>query len=119
MTNIDSILSKLTEIEELLRASRDEFLPLEVAAEYLGFSTSTMYKMTHENRIAYYKPGGKKLLFKRSELDRWVESHRIATADELDTKAANAIVLGSKNNPKHAAKSLGELRVAGTKGRGK
>lgn len=61
-----------------------EFLPLTVAAEYLKISRSTLYKHTSAGNITYYKPHGKLILFKKSDLDAWIQKGMIPSNDLLD-----------------------------------
>lgn len=57
------------------------------AAAYLGISLSSLYKMTMRKQIPHSKPGGKMCYFSRTELEAWLMSNRIATADELQDRA--------------------------------
>jgi excisionase family DNA binding protein len=64
------------------------YLTTKEAAEYIGTTVNYLYKLTsQQHRIPYYSPGGRKTLFKRSELDEWIERSRVATADEIEQKA--------------------------------
>lgn len=61
------------------------------AANYLGISKALLYKLTASHRIPFYKPMGvKKLFFRKSDLDEWVESGRIITDAELKQKGGHA-----------------------------
>ena len=42
------------------------------AAEYLGVSTSFLYKLTSGGRITFYKPSGKLIYFRVEDLDSWM-----------------------------------------------
>lgn len=57
------------------------------AARYLGVSKSCLYKMTMGRKIPYYKPTGKMCYFNRVELEEWLQSNRVATAQELEAQA--------------------------------
>ena len=59
------------------------------ASKYLGISKSHLYKLTMRREIPHYKPMGKCCYFNREELERWVQSNRIATADEISQQAQN------------------------------
>jgi excisionase family DNA binding protein len=61
----------------------DEFLTLKEAAAFLKRSPGTLYNLVHKKAIRHYKPGGKSLLFKRSELQEWVEGGAVATDEEI------------------------------------
>ena len=47
----------------------------DAAAGYLGWSVQRVYKHVHE--LPHYRPpGSSRLMFRRDELDRWLEGHR-------------------------------------------
>jgi excisionase family DNA binding protein len=70
-----------------------EALTVEEASEYTGLSSGTLYVLTHEKRIPYYKPLGKKIYFKRSELDGFMFRNK-RSADYEISAAAEAILNG-------------------------
>lgn len=57
------------------------------AARYLGVSKSYLYKLTHRKQIPHSKPLGKMCYFNRLELERWLQTNRVATSDELNERA--------------------------------
>lgn len=61
------------------------------AMKYLGVSKSTMYKMTMNREIPFYKPTGKRNYFKRNELDDWLLKHRVKPMDEIEHEATDYI----------------------------
>lgn len=78
---------KLEEIEALLRkqyALSKEILTLEEAADFLSLSKSAIYKLTSKKEISFYNPGGKKIFFKRTELENWVLSSKSSSIDEVN-----------------------------------
>lgn len=81
------IMQKFDELRSLAKP----FLTVEELASYLGVKTSYIYKMTHNREIPYYKPGGKMVYFDRKEIDEWVLSQRVATADEIRSEARRRI----------------------------
>ena len=62
-------------------------LTADEAARYMGISKSTLYKMTMRKQIPHSKPNGKVCYFNRLELEAWLMSNRVATADELQDRA--------------------------------
>lgn len=56
------------------------------AANYLSVTKGLLYKLTSTHRIPYYKPMGKRIFFKISELDEWVNAGRVPTDKELQEK---------------------------------
>lgn len=83
---------QLDKIEALLKkqnALSKEVLTLEEAAEYLQLSKSCLYKMTSNKEISHYVPGGKKIYFRRTELDNWVFSSKVTPSSEFDQEIEN------------------------------
>ena len=83
---------QLDKIEALLKkqnALSKEVLTLEEAAEYLQLSKSCLYKMTSNREISHYVPGGKKIYFRRTELDKWVFNSMVTPISEFDQQIEN------------------------------
>lgn len=78
-------------------------MSFEEAVEYTGFSKSYLYKLTSGRKIPHYKPTGRKLFFKRDELDTWLLSNPVKTDARLETEAATYI---ATNKQKIAFKHL-------------
>ncbi|WP_297092210.1 helix-turn-helix domain-containing protein [uncultured Draconibacterium sp.] len=51
-------------------------LNMDEAAEYTGLKKSYLYVLTSENRIPCYRPFGKKIFFKRQELEDFLTSDK-------------------------------------------
>ena len=49
----------------------DDFINAEEAAKFLHIAKQTLYTLTSKRKIPFYKKG-KKLLFKRQELEEWI-----------------------------------------------
>lgn len=64
-----------------------EVLTSDEAARYLGISKSYLYKLTMKQAIPHYKPMGKMCYFNRVELESWLQSNKVATADEISQQA--------------------------------
>jgi excisionase family DNA binding protein len=97
---MDFIQNELKEIKELLKKQtiqQKERLTLEEATEYLQLSKSCLYKMTSKREIPVYSPGGKKIYFKRTELDAWVFASRIAPTREFEDELGIYLSRTSKN----------------------
>jgi len=107
------ILDKLNSIENLLITAikndkgsvtilnTPEILNISEVAEYLSMAKSSVYKMTSERSIPHFKTG-KKLLFKRSELDEWIKQYKIKTRREIEIEADEYLIRkGSKRNSRN------------------
>lgn len=92
---MDEVLIRLEKIERLLESQNllvKEVLNFNDAAVYLELSASHLYKLTSTGYIPFYKPNGKKLYFKRAELDQWLLRNRSTSQDEIETAAANYLI---------------------------
>ena len=80
------------QFKELLEENallKKEILTFEEASKYVGLSKSNLYKRTSLNQIPFYKPGGKLIYFRRTDLDNYMLSNRQSTVDEVKEIAAN------------------------------
>jgi excisionase family DNA binding protein len=68
-------------------ADYDKYLTLAELCSYLGISRSLGYKLSHRCAIPKFKPTNGKLLFKKSEIDEWVDTGRIKSEEEVSIKA--------------------------------
>ncbi len=67
----------LIEIRELRNRNSKEVLNLTEACDFLRISKSQMYKLTSARRIPFYRPTGKLIYFKRSELIDWALTNKL------------------------------------------
>ena len=72
---IAELQERVNRLENLCYAAK-EVLNLEEAATFLGIAKSTLYKMTHENHLPYFKPSGKLIFFEKKALLDWVRGAR-------------------------------------------
>lgn len=81
----------LKELADLITANiirtTKEVLTSDEAAKYMGISKSYLYKLTMQQKVPHYKPTGKMCYFNRMELESWLQSNRVATANEISEQA--------------------------------
>lgn len=99
----EMIMERLEAIENLLHELRatnsvaykvqvdKQIMNISQLAEYLKCSKSSLYKDTATRKIPHFKRG-KRVYFKKTEIDEWVTQLRIKTADEIDLEATNYIL---------------------------
>ncbi len=92
----ETILKKLTTIENLLKGQAEKPLAFNEAAQYLDISKSYLYKLTSSNKIPHYKPQGKRLYFSKSELDTWLLRNPVKSTADIEQKADDYLVNGGK-----------------------
>lgn len=66
----------------------DEFFTPTEAAAFLKRSLGNIYNLVCAGKLKAYKPSGKNLLFKKSELIAWIERGAVSTNDEIAAMAA-------------------------------
>lgn len=71
---------------------KSELLTSAQAAEYLDLSMAKLYGLTSTRAIPFYKPTGGKLYFRRTELENWVWSHKVATIIDISMEANNYLL---------------------------
>ena len=76
----------------------EEILSLNEAAKFLCASKSFMYKMTSQKLIPHYIPGGKKIYFKKSDLEDWLLKNRIPPNSEFEADAESYLCQTSKKS---------------------
>ena len=84
---MEIIKEELLEIKKLIKQKHilvKEILTLEEAAIYLGQSKSSLYKLTSKKEIPHYIPGGKKIYFKKHEIDDWILKSKVYSVTELE-----------------------------------
>lgn len=104
-TNLmSSVLNELAEIKQMLAkvmkengkptisVSEKEFLTVEECAELIGAKKSYIYRLTHEKRLPYHKPGGNRILIRQDDVVAWMESNRIKSQQEIDSEVANHLI---------------------------
>lgn len=89
----DSILQKLNSLEQLFHQD-EKPLTFAEACEYLDVSKSHLYKMTSKNLITHFQPNGKKIYFKKSDLNEYLFRNKKTSGNELDQKAVDYVTQG-------------------------
>ncbi len=89
----ETILQKLSVIENLLKRKDDKPLTFKEACNYLGYAPSYLYKLTYKNIVPHYKPTGKIIFFSKNELDEWIfksSVERRVQSEELNEEDASS-----------------------------
>ena len=99
------LLEKINKIEKMLTGdyatdvSLKPMLTVIEAAEYMGLSMSSMYKLTHRQELPVYKPSGGKVYLKREDINAYMCSNKIMSNEEIEKEAVNYI---TKNPRKYS-----------------
>jgi len=68
---------------------KDYPLNAQQAAEFLSFKVSYVYNLVHYGKLPAYKPSGKKLLFKLSDLENFAFKNKVGGRQETAVKILN------------------------------
>lgn len=82
---------QLDRIEKNTLLAAKETLTIEDVAELTGLSKSHIYKLTASRGIPHYKPTGKMIYFDRKEVEGWMKRGKVATAKEIEGRAATYV----------------------------
>ena len=83
---VDGLKKELERVKNLVYSAK-EVLNLEEAAMFLGSSKSSLYKMTHNQVVPFYKPNNKMVYFEKSELLKWLRQNPVATQAQIAEEA--------------------------------
>lgn len=80
--------SKIDQLTAMLQCgvAEEGFLGLAECAKFIGYSERTVRQLTQKKEIPFFKKCGK-LLFRKSEVAKWVEEGRVKTEDDLEGEA--------------------------------
>jgi len=87
-------------------------LTFDQACDYAGISKSFMYKLTSSRRVPHYKPRGKAIYFDREQLENWLLSNPVKTADKIESESMDYIIKsGNENDKKNPAGRAGQCET--------
>ena len=66
------------------------YLTLNELADYIKVSKSTAYKWCSNGQIPYIKTG-KLLLFKKEDIDKWLERSTVPSKDQVDNNISKLL----------------------------
>ena len=83
---LSTLMQEVSELRNQLAGSihlHKSILSLKEVAEYCDLSSDYLYQLTSKNLIPYYKPRGKKMYFKRTEIDEWLLKNKFNDSSDL------------------------------------
>lgn len=83
---VDGLKQELEKIKNVVYTAK-EVLNLEEASLFLGISKSSLYKMTHNQIIPYFKPNNKMVYFEKTELLKWLRQNPVASQVQISEEA--------------------------------
>lgn len=77
------ILSKLDQIQKIVTLGSKSVLNVDDVSILTGLSKSRIYHLTSGREIPYYKPDGRGIYFRKSEIEDWLLQNRQQTNSEI------------------------------------
>lgn len=91
---LDNIERLLIELKNTKRHSNNEIdqlpelMSIHQLSKYLSLANQTIYTFTSKHLIPYFKKG-KRLYFRKSEIDAWISNGRRKTISEIEQEIRN------------------------------
>lgn len=76
--------------EQAEQSVKAEVMNADQAAEFLHLAKQTLYSMTSRRKIPFYK-NGKKILFRRGDLEEWLNSGKHEQTSRMQEDARNFV----------------------------
>ena len=75
----DKVIEKMKPIlaTASMQEQRDNLMTVSSLAEYMAVSVPFIYKLTQAKEIPHIKKGNKLILFRRKDIDKWLDSYHI------------------------------------------
>lgn len=89
LNNIENKLDQLQKNKN--EDSFNELLTVEEVADYLNYAKASIYGLVHKKDLPYIKTG-KKILFKKKDIDSWIEDRKVKTKSEIKKMADDYIL---------------------------
>ena len=83
---VEELKERMKAMENILDNGK-EILTVEEAAKFMGIARSSLYKMTSDQLIPFYRPNGKLIYFEKCELLSWMRRNRSMSEEEANQKA--------------------------------
>ena len=83
---IADLQKRVETLEDMLDAGK-EVLTVEEAAKFMGMARSSLYKMTSDQPIPFYRPNGKMIFFEKTDILSWIRKNRVSSREEIDEQA--------------------------------
>ena len=95
---MEQVLFEIKNLKSLIEEQnilQKKVLTFKEAAKFIDVSESHLYLLTSKSLIPHYKPNGKKIYFKKSDLDNYIFRNRKSSDSELEQKAVDYVTLNS------------------------
>ena len=91
---IEELQKRMDAVEDSLDNAK-EVLSVEEAARFMDIARSSLYKMTSDRSIPFYRPNGKMIYFEKTDILEWIRKNRVMSVmydvdKELEPKSRSS-----------------------------
>ena len=80
---IEELQKRMEAVEDILDNAK-EVLTVEEASRFMDIARSSLYKMTSDRSIPFYRPNGKMIYFEKSDILAWIRQNRVTATKKDD-----------------------------------
>ena len=80
---IEELQKRMEAVEDILDNAK-EVLTVEEASCFMDIARSSLYKMTSDRSIPFYRPNGKMIYFEKADILAWIRQNRVMATKKDD-----------------------------------
>ena len=80
---IEELQKRMEAVEDILDNAK-EVLTVEEASRFMDIACSSLYKMTSDRSIPFYRPNGKMIYFEKADIMAWIRQNRVMATKKDD-----------------------------------
>ena len=80
---IEELQKRMEAVEDILDNAK-EVLTVEEASRFMDIARSSLYKMTSDRSIPFYRPNGKMIYFEKADILAWIRKNRVTPVKDGD-----------------------------------
>ncbi len=87
---IEELQKRMEAVEDILDNAK-EVLTVEEASRFMDIARSSLYKMTSDRSIPFYRPNGKMIYFEKADILAWMRRNRTVSQEEVNEHAQQVL----------------------------
>ena len=80
---IEELQKRMEAVEDILDNAK-EVLTVEETSRFMDIARSSLYKMTSDRSIPFYRPNGKMIYFEKADILAWIRQNRVVATKKDD-----------------------------------
>ena len=87
---IEELQKRMEAVEDILDNAK-EVLTVEEASRFMDIARSSLYKMTSDRSIPFYRPNDKMIYFEKADILAWMRRNRTVSQEEVNEHAQQVL----------------------------